>query len=550
MKTNSDRREFLKYGLITSSVFLGSLYGYDKIKNRKRDLSYSGQLIDGSGRGHQLRQAMNLPITHLEKQTVVIVGAGMSGLIAGYYLKKNGFDDFKIIELNAEAGGNSAFGQNEVSKYPWGAHYIPVPNSENKDLFGFLQAMGLAEKSKDSSSIEFKEEYLCQDPQERLLIKGEWQESLLPVKNITQADQDQLNRFHELVEVYKVKKGNDGKFVFNIPLVHSSKDPDYLKLDEISFRDFLISNQLNSEVLNWYANYCVLDDFGMGIDTVSAWAGLHYFCARRSANKGSDHDDHKILTWPQGNGWILEKLVEALKSHIVVNSAVINIDDSGASGVRTRVFNFESKTLTQYESQKVIYAAPQFLVPYILSNKSISRHVTPDDYYSWIVANVTVKTTPEQFRALHWDNVRFQSHSLGYVHARHQELRSHIDDKTVLTLYWPLYEKDHTATNIRKKVSGYSWGDWAQRVDKELESMHSGISTSILSMDIKIYGHAMIGPRVGRIAQVMKQSERDLKNDRNVFFAHTDNSGMSLFEEAFFWGHRIAGQTLKALERV
>lgn len=538
MKT--DRREFIKYGLITSSVFLGSVYSFKQLKNKNSYKgSYPGQWIDQSQRGHQLRDAIKQTPSSQTKISTLIVGGGMSGLLTGYYLKRSGFTDFKILEMNSSAGGNSSYGQNSVSKFPWGAHYIPLPNKENTALIEFLKDMGLAKDT--HSNIEFSDEYLCQDPQERLFIKGEWQESLLPLKGTSDEDQKQLFRFHELVNDYKNKKGSDGKYIFTIPVLESSQDPNFLKLDQISFAEFLKEHGLVSDVVNWYMNYCTLDDYGMGIDSVSAWAGLHYFCSRRSLGS---YDDHKILTWPEGNGWILQKLTDYLKDHIETDRAVFDIRTLGSGVIQSRIYNFETKELVECESNRIVYAGPQFLAPYLFADKQNLPDVTSDDYFSWLVANVTVKLSSEEFQKLHWDNVRFQSHSLGYVHARHQELRGRMDGSTVLTLYWPLYDRDLTATEVRKKISKLNWQDWAPRIEAELELMHPGIARSIQNMDIKMLGHAMIGPRMGRIHKVFKQALNAQKK-LNIYFAHTDNSGMSLFEEAHYWGHRVAQEIVK-----
>jgi hypothetical protein len=39
-----------------------------------------------------------------------------------------------------------------------------------------------------------------------------------------------------------------------------------------------------------YIDYCCRDDFGLGIKEVSAWAGIHYFAARKqdTAPDGND----------------------------------------------------------------------------------------------------------------------------------------------------------------------------------------------------------------------------------------------------------------------
>src|SRR5439155_240305 len=58
---------------------------------------------------------------------LVIVGGGIAGLSAAWRLDKRGFRDFVIVEMEQRAGGNARWGENEVTAYPWGAHYVPVP---------------------------------------------------------------------------------------------------------------------------------------------------------------------------------------------------------------------------------------------------------------------------------------------------------------------------------------------------------------------------------------------------------------------------------------
>jgi hypothetical protein len=36
-------------------------------------------------------------------------------------------------------GGNSSNGQNKFSKFPLGAHYLPLPNKENTEIIEFLK---------------------------------------------------------------------------------------------------------------------------------------------------------------------------------------------------------------------------------------------------------------------------------------------------------------------------------------------------------------------------------------------------------------------------
>src|SRR5262249_48887594 len=77
--------------------------------------------------GHLLRGGEIPRVSDVRRVGVVIVGAGVAGLSAGWRFAREGFEDFEILELEPEAGGNARSGENHVSAYPWGAHYVPVP---------------------------------------------------------------------------------------------------------------------------------------------------------------------------------------------------------------------------------------------------------------------------------------------------------------------------------------------------------------------------------------------------------------------------------------
>ena len=82
--------------------------------------------------GHRL-WAKDFPkVSSAETYKYVIVGGGISGLSAARYLKKMGIEDFVLLELENHIGGNSSNGENRYSKYPRGAHYLPLTNMEDE----------------------------------------------------------------------------------------------------------------------------------------------------------------------------------------------------------------------------------------------------------------------------------------------------------------------------------------------------------------------------------------------------------------------------------
>ena len=83
-----------------------------------------------------------------------------------------------------QAGGNARWGENDISRYPWAAHYIPVP-SKGTLVRELLEELGVLRDGK------WDERVLCFEPQERLFIHGRWQEGIEPELGDDQRDREQ-----------------------------------------------------------------------------------------------------------------------------------------------------------------------------------------------------------------------------------------------------------------------------------------------------------------------------------------------------------------------
>ena len=122
------RRELL-------TTFLGSPFALAACRRSLRSCPFpSGEIVGQSANlGHILREnrTFEVPPDNWQKVKLAIVGAGIAGLAAGWKLRKNGLDDFAILELEKDIGGTSRSGTGQPVNYPWGAHYLPVPFQEN-----------------------------------------------------------------------------------------------------------------------------------------------------------------------------------------------------------------------------------------------------------------------------------------------------------------------------------------------------------------------------------------------------------------------------------
>ena len=112
-----DRRKFL--GLSSAALIGLSL---------KSERPIAGSFVNESFQaGHLLRDHAGFPAPkRIEKVPLVIVGGGIAGLSAGWRLRKRGFTDFVLLEMNDAAGGNARWGENEITAYPWAAHYLSL----------------------------------------------------------------------------------------------------------------------------------------------------------------------------------------------------------------------------------------------------------------------------------------------------------------------------------------------------------------------------------------------------------------------------------------
>jgi hypothetical protein len=498
------RREFLHVG---SAALIGL--------SLKSDRPIAGAFVNESFQlGHQLRDHRSFPAPRqVMKIPVVIVGGGIAGLSAAWRLEKKGFTDFVLLEMNDRAGGNSRWGENEITAYPWAAHYVPVPGPKVTYVRELFEELGVLRNG------EWEERYLCFAPQERLFIYGRWQEGIEPAIGLSQKDRDQFQRLEDQMHRFRAS----GKFTVPMEMGLSESMSD---LDRLSFADWLRGQRMDSRILNWYMNYCCRDDYGATTDQTSAWAGIQYFASREPEEKGP-------LTWPEGNGWIVRRLLERVGKFVRTGQLVYRI-----SQPRNRVSVFAADF--EYRAEFVIFAAPTFLAPYLIEGMAPLHDF---EYSPWLTANLTLERLPESYGGdPTWDSVFMESPTLGYVDATHQSLRAQVE-RTVWTFYWAL--ADGRPRENRQMLLERDWSYWKDAILYDLERVHRDIRKCVSRIDIMRMGHAMARPKVGAIFS--SERRRLLKSNGQVFFANSDLSGFSIFEEAQYRGVTAADKVLRKL---
>lgn len=533
MDNKFSRKKFITTALtVGGGVALGlNIAG---CKNTKKIIP--GSLLGANAKtGHKLRDGKFKEPTEFDTKDYVIVGGGIAGLSAARYLHSKGITNFVLLDLEEQAGGNSRSGNNAVSAYPWGAHYLPIPGTEHKEILDFLNEAGCINNFTPQGLPVYNELYLCHAPEERLFINGIWQNGIIPQLGNTKNDNDEIERFHKLMEGYKNAIDSNGKPLFALPVDDSAFTPETIALDKISFVDFLKQKGFTSEKLFWYVNYCCRDDYGTDSAKTSAFAGIHYFAGRRGVAANAENGD--VLTWPEGNGFLANKLQQYTKGYIKTNALVYKVEQGPDNLCYVYYNKAGTDTTVKITARKVLMATPQFINKRLVSN---ARQLNYDafTYAPWMVANLTLKSTPfdrSDNRPLSWDNVLYKSTSLGYINSCHQSTKLH-QKKVVLTYYKPL--SDGEPVQMRQQAHAKNIDTFQHEIIADLKRAHPNIEDEIESIDVWLWGHAMARPTLGFLTgSERKQAQQTINNA--IYFAHSD-LGLPVFEEAFYQGYRAA----------
>ena len=491
--------------------------------------------------GHRLRDGWRpTPAADAwERHGVVIVGGGVAGLAAARRLTRAGVRDFVLLELEPAPGGTSRGGESAVGPYPWGAHYVPVPLADDRNLIALLTEMGaIGGRSADGSPV-IAEHVLCRDPSERVFFRGRWYEGLYLHAGESPDDVAQFKRFNDEVGRWAGWKDGKGRRAFAIPVASGSDDPAVTALDRLTMTDWLGQQNFTSPRLRWLVDYACRDDYGIAAEHTSAWAGLFYFASRL---KGPGAESQPLMTWPDGNARLVAHLYGAVKANVRLGWAAADVNPT-ADGVEVVAVSHDGTQVRGLRADRVVFAAPQFLARYLIRpfRADPPAHLAAFEYGAWMVANLHITDRPAGLGfPLAWDNVLYESPSLGYVVNTHQQGRDH--GPAVFTYYYPLTDAD--PRQARTRLLGTDRDGWAEVALADLGTAHPNVRTLTTRLDVMRWGHAMVRPKTGFVWGNDRPAAA--KPYRRVHFAGADLSGIPIFEEALYHGVRAAEEVLAA----
>jgi hypothetical protein len=495
----------------------------------------AGHRLRGSGAELSVERASGRP----RRVRVAIIGAGASGLSAAWRLQRLGEASFVVLELEKLAGGTSAFGTDGVVPHPWGAHYVPVPTRDNVALGALLAEMGVVETGAGGELVAL-ETALVREPRERVFVDGEWHDDLFPTSIATARDLEQLERFQQEIDRWVVWRDARGRRAFEIPVARASDAAELTALDKLTAAVWLDQRGFDSVPLRWYVEYACKDDYGLSLASTSAWAMLFYFASRVPAPRA---ESAPFLTWPEGNGRLVAHLAGVAGSRLSTGQLVTDIVP-GEDQVELAVFDLASEKLAKIVAERVILAVPRFVAAKIARPL---RGRTPAElggfgYGSWLVANLHLSRRPRSRGVpMAWDNVLYDSPSLGYVVATHQTLADL--GPTIWTYYLPLVDRD--PAEERQRLAELDHASACSAILADLGRAHDDLDACVDRIDVWRWGHAMVRPTPGAIWHPARR--RAAQPIGRLHFAHSDLSGVALFEEAQHQGIRAAEEVLEAL---
>lgn len=530
------RREFL-----AGSLGLAALAGCptrEEAARAPRRAGIEGAILgQDDRRGHLLRsgELLSKPVSETVKAKVVIVGAGVAGLACAWRLRRDGVpaSEVLLLELADAPGGNARSGENAVSAYPWGAHYLRAPTAESRALACFLEDVKVIRGRDSKGRADYDTRFVCSEPMERVFASGLWAEGIFPPPGASADDRAQLARFREELRALARTRDEKRRRPFAIPVDRSGSS--LRELDAVSFASWLDAKGYRSKALLWLLEYACRDDYGSLLATTSAWAGLHYFLARGLEDDPhaapEDRDEGTTLVWPDGNGWLAKRLAE--KARIETDRIVYRLEPAANALL---AWDPARERALRYEAEHVVFAGPRFLLKHLLAKPP--EGVEAFEYAPWLTVNLTLARAPGGVGApLAWDNVLYDSPSLGYVLATRGVPQ---DEKQVITWYHAF-----TEPGGRARLYALEWEEICDLCLADLERAHPRIAETVIRMDAWRWGHAMIRPRPGFIwGPARAKAQEPIEK---LLTANSDKGGIPIFEEAFFQG-ALAGEQL--LERL
>ena len=305
-----------------------------------------------------------------ETTSVVVVGGGISGLVAAYSLQ-----DLKplVLEQAAQFGGNAKAERWEGSHYSIGAAYINIPE-EGTPIAQLLKDLDLVSKFRSEKGKD-----------EAVSMNGKL--SFPFWEGVT--DPPRAAEFKKVFDkLISMATSNDGLPVIPPPANQPADERKELnRLDSMSFAEWTRAEfgQIHPHIEELFHQYC-WSAFCADFDEVSAAQALNFLCA----------DLMVIQTVPGGNAGIAQALYDRLKKTLPdcsLRAGCLVVDISqDAGGVRV-CFEAPDGNLKTVQAKSVVNTSAKFIAKGVVAGIPDDQWDAMDTmkYRAYVVANVLMK---------------------------------------------------------------------------------------------------------------------------------------------------------------
>lgn len=451
-----------------------------------------------------------------EKQDLVIIGGGISGLLSAYY-----FRDRKpvVLELDKYFGGNSKGEVFNNSTYAIGAAYITVPEKDS-EIAQFLQELDLFSAAKHEASDETVSYY------RKKLMKGFWQGVTDPERA-----QDFISVGERLEHLY-------AEAYPDIPWSPESSisQAEFNRLDQMSFAQWLKQEfkNLHPHIEEFFELYS-WSSFTATSTEISAAQMLNFILSELDG----------VLAFPGGNAAITQRLYDQAKinlgdSRLRTECLVIKValNNQGA----LVYYMDKNNKLKAIQAKKVIMACQKFVAKTLCVDMPASQLKAIDQmfYRGYVVANAIYN---KKIKSPGFDIFCFEGKAPEEPSAMRPSNRSFSDvvfanwaakgeaKNTILTLYRPLpYDG----------ARQFLFSPMAH--EKHLKAIQDGLrsfegSVGFQPVDLKgvrltRWGHSLPVAMPGFLSSGLADKV-NAPIGNTIFFANQDNWANPAFESSF-----------------
>ena len=459
-------------------------------------LPQSFENVDDFAIMHQVRDGVKFTTpTPSMSTSIAVLGGGISGLTA---MSRLASYETLLVDKEPQLGGNSRRRRKNGIDYPLGAI---VSQGAEEPFTDFFNKLKINFQPIDQPELA----YFCQrrlilDPLNKGINKLPFNKTIRRQFSLLR---DQLGQYLD------PQKGIFFPIEDNTQAIKS--------LDKITLYEYLQSQQYGSDVIH-FCNLLVSSRLGTTTEHVSAWMGLYILSKIVGVN----------YTLPGGHGVISEALINTINDQpgqhpLITSSAAIKVQKQNNGKVWTTCINKDNDLFT-IESDCVIFAGPKLIAKKIVDDLPLAQRkaMSRFRYSAYLVAQISLSKPV----ALAFETVTDSLFSR-FIVAADWTVKDPIKNNSHITVYVPF-----PGRKGRTALYNAQADQIAQQIIDDVISVYPEARSAIQEITIHRWGHPMVMPEPGitkRITQARQPFE-------NIFFAHSDNMGISGLYSAVWAG--------------